>query len=156
MIVIQPFAKKLRDGKENPKNYPYWEEFLKLIKLHIPQEQIVQIGVEGEKQLVKDFRKNLSFKELCRLVRRATICISIDSFLQHLCWYLKKPCIVLWGQSDPKIFGHKENINLLKDRKYLREKQFDIWEYTDYNQTRYNADAFVSPEEVIWQLKQEL
>ena len=151
MILINPWARKLRNGEENPKNYPYWKELIGKLE----DNDIIQIGVEGEKPLVDDFRKNLSFKELCKLVNEAEICIGVDSFLQHLCWYLKKPCIVLWGQSDPAIFGHSENINILKDKKYLREKQFDLWEFTEYNQTRFNADAFVSPIEVIniWQIK---
>ena len=51
---------------------------------------------------------------------------------------------MLFGQSDPLIFGHPENINLLKDRKYLREQQFWWWE-----QCEYKEDAFVRPEEVI-------
>jgi hypothetical protein len=61
-----------------------------------------------------------------------------------LAWDIGKPGIVLWGQSDPLIFGHPENNNLLKDRKYLREKQFWWWEQCDYN-----AEAFVRPEEII-------
>ena len=56
MILIHPYAKPLKNGKENPKNYPYWEELISLI-----YEPIIQIGVEGEKHLVPDFRKNLSW-----------------------------------------------------------------------------------------------
>jgi hypothetical protein len=70
--------------------------------------------------------------------------IGVDSFFQHFCWDLGKPGIVIWGQSDPNIFGHPENINLLKDRKYLREKQFWLWE-----QAEYNEEAFVLPVAVL-------
>ena len=58
MILIAPYAKKLHNGRENPKNYPYWEELISLI-----DEPIVQIGVEGEQQLVPDFRKNLPISQ---------------------------------------------------------------------------------------------
>jgi hypothetical protein len=54
----------------------------------------------------------------------------------------------VFGQSDPNIFGHPENINLLKDRKYLREKQFWIWE-----QAEFIEEAFVTPDVVIDALK---
>ena len=59
MIIIHPFAKKLNNGKENPKNYPYWKELIEQI-----DEPIIQVGIEGEEQLVPDFRKNLSLLEL--------------------------------------------------------------------------------------------
>lgn len=139
MIIISPFSKKLRNGGENPKNYPYWKELISLI-----DEPIIQVGVDGENQLVSDFRKNLKIPQLIELIHECRTWISVDSFFQHLAWDVGKPGIVLWGQSDPIIFGHPENINLLKDRKYLRENQFWWWE-----QCEYRSDAFVKPEEVI-------
>ena len=139
MIIVAPYAQKLRNGKNNPKNYPCWPELISLIN-----EPIVQIGIEGEAKLVEDFRKNLPLNELKSLVLECRTWISVDSFFQHFAWDLNKPGIVLWGQSDPLIFGHPENTNLLKDRKYLREKQFWWWEQCDYN-----AEAFVKPEEII-------
>jgi ADP-heptose:LPS heptosyltransferase len=138
MIIIAPYAQKLRNGKNNPKNYPWWPELISLIN-----GPIVQIGIEGETQLVEDFRKNLPLDELKSLVLECRTWISVDSFFQHFAWDLNKPGIVLWGQSDPLIFGHPENTNLLKDRNYLREKQFWWWEQCDYN-----AEAFVKPEEI--------
>lgn len=142
MIIISPYSKKLRNGKTNPKNYPHWKELITLI-----DEPIVQIGIDGEDQLVDDFRKNLSLTDLTTLVNECRTWIGVDSFFQHFCWDLGKPGIVLWGQSDPNIFGHPENINMLKDRKYLREKQFWIWE-----QCEVRDDCWVSPEEVAKQL----
>jgi ADP-heptose:LPS heptosyltransferase len=139
MIIIAPYAQKLRNGNNNPKNYPWWPELISLIK-----EPIVQVGVEGETQLVDDFRKNLSLEELKSLVLECRTWISVDSFFQHFAWDLNKYGVVLWGQSDPLIFGHPENTNLLRERKYLREKQFWLWE-----QCEYNADAFMIPIEVI-------
>jgi ADP-heptose:LPS heptosyltransferase len=139
MIVISPYSKKLRNGKNNPKNYPYWKELVSLI-----EEPIIQVGVEEEEQLVDDFRKNLNLNELKTLVLQSRTWISVDSFFQHFCWDLDKPGIVLWGQSDPLIFGHSKNINLLKNRSYLREKQFWLWEQCDYKE-----DCFVKPKEVI-------
>lgn len=139
MIIISPYAQKLRNGKNNPKNYPYWKELITLI-----DEPIVQIGVEGEEQLVEDFRKNLCLLNLESLVNESRTWISVDSFFQHFCWDLGKPGIVLWGQSDPNIFGHPENINLLKGREYLRKHQFWMWEQCDYRD-----DCWVTPEEVL-------
>lgn len=144
MIIISPYAQKLSNGQENPKNYPYWDELISMI-----QEPIVQIGVTGEKALVDDFRTNLPFSDLTKLVNECRTWISVDSFFQHFCWDLGKPGVVIFSQSDPNIFGHKENVNLLKDRKYLRPNQFWLW-----TQTTYDIKAYVQPEEVwnkvIW------
>ena len=143
MIIIAPFARGMRTPKPHPKNYPHWKELVS----HI-DEEIIQVGVEGEEQLVEDFRKNLKMNELAALVNECKTWVAVDSFFQHFCWDLGKQGIVLWGQSDPNIFGHKENINLLKDRKYLREKQFWLWE-----QCEFNAEAFVEPDVVLKELK---
>lgn len=144
MIIIHPFARKMRNDKPHPKDYPYWKELIEQI-----DEDIIQVGVEGEEQLVKDFRKNRTLYELAALVTQCKTWISVDSFFQHFCWDLHKPGIVIFGQSDPNIFGHPENINLLKNRKYLREKQFWLWE-----QAEFNKDAFVEPKIVIESLKE--
>jgi ADP-heptose:LPS heptosyltransferase len=133
----------MRNGAKHPKNYPYWEEVLKHVN-----EPVIQVGVDGETQLVSDFRKNLPLYELEKLVKECKTWLSCDSFIQHFCWDLGKPGIVVFGQSDPNIFGHPENINLLKDRKYLREKQFWIWE-----QAEFIEEAFVTPDVVIDALK---
>lgn len=142
MIIISPYAQKLPTGQENPKNYPYWPELIAMIK-----EPIIQIGVAGEKALVDDFRTNLPFVELTKLVNESRTWIAVDSFFQHFCWDLNKPGVVIFSQSDPNIFGHKENINLLKDRKYLRPNQFWLW-----TQTQYNIEAYVPPEDVFRKL----
>lgn len=142
MILIHPFSKPLPNGDQNPKNYPYWKELIGLIK-----EPIIQVGVDGEYQLVDDFRKNLSITDLKGLIKECRTWISVDSFFQHLCWSVGKPGIVVWSITDPLIFGHPENINLLKDRSYLADNQF-IW----MSGQRYNPEAFVQPEEVLQNL----
>jgi ADP-heptose:LPS heptosyltransferase len=143
MIIISPYAKFMRNGEKHPKNYPYWEEVLSRINEHV-----IQVGVNGEHQLVDDFRKNLPLYELALLVKDCKTWVSVDSFFLQFCWDIGKQGVAVFGQSDPNIFGHPENINLLKDRKYLRDKQFWIWE-----QAEYNEDAFVSPDIVVNALK---
>lgn len=142
MIIIHPFAKPLQNGGVNPKNYPYWKELIALI-----DEPIIQVGVEGEEQLVSDFRKNLPLFQLKELLAQCRTWIAIDSFFQHLAWAEGKQGIVLWSVSDPNIYGHTENINLLKNRSYLASNQFLWWDYTPHN-----PEAFVKPEEVIYHL----
>ena len=139
MILISPYSKKLVNGKQNPKNYPCWKELIKLI-----DEPIIQVGIDGEEQLVPEFCKNLPIARLKELIAECRTWIGCDSFFQHLAWDCKKPGIVLWSVSDPLIYGHPENINLLKSRDYLANNQFLWWDFT-----KYNPDAFVKPKEVL-------
>lgn len=144
MILIAPHAKNMRNGQPHPKNYPWWREVISAI-----DEEIIQVGYPGEEALVENCKQGLPLTELAELVKECKTWMALDSFFQHFCWDIGKPGVVIFGQSDPVIFGHPENVNLLKDRKYLREKQFWLWE-----QCTFNADAFVSPDVVIDALKQ--
>jgi ADP-heptose:LPS heptosyltransferase len=139
VILIHPFAQMLRNNQVNPKNYPWWPELLE--RLDGP---IVQIGVEQEWRLAADIRLGLPLKEIRALLAECEFWISVDSFLPHLAHYLPKPGVVLWSKSDPDIFGYPENLNLLKDRRYLRAKQFRIWE-----EESYDPEAFLLVDAVV-------
>ena len=161
-VLISPFAQLLRNGKENPKNFPYWNELIyRLIDRGIDVIQIGSLkdtGINYEEIPPHDhmgsfeFKQNLKLKEIANLLKECDTWVSVDSFLQHLnqCW-VRKRGIVIFSQSDPRIFGYPTNNNLLKNRTYLREKQFWLWE-----QCEYNKDAFVTTEEVYKAILKEL
>ena len=118
-----------RGNVQNAKSYPYWEEFLKLAKDH----EIIEI------------KGLLPIKDIVTLIEGCDKWISIDSFLPHLCKYLKlKPGIVIWGKSDPLIFGYPENVNLVRDRKRLRPDQFRWWK-----DIKWDKDDFISADDLI-------
>ena len=120
---------------QTPKSYPYWNELIGLLTTQ--GHEIKQI---------KDAM--LPIPEIIAMVNHCDVWISIDSFLPHLVAYHNlKSGIVLWGKSDPLIFGHPTNTNLLKDRKYLRPDQFRWWRDVEYT-----PDAFVSPEVIIQEI----
>jgi ADP-heptose:LPS heptosyltransferase len=143
MILISPYAKALKNGKQNPKNYPYWQELLGLI-----DEPVIQVGIDDETQLTPDFRKNLSVNDLKVLIKQCRIWVSCDSFFQHLAWSEGKIGIVLWSVSDPLIYGHPENFNLLKSRDCLAPNQFLWWEETEHD-----VSKFTNAQEVLKFLK---
>lgn len=145
MILIHPFPAKIHDGLVNAKTYPWWSDLIRLLSTH----RIVQVGLEGEEQLVNDFRKNLKLKEISELIKQSYFWLSIDSFLPHLAHHVNKPGVVIWGVSDPLIYGYSENLNLLKDRKYLRKNQFGIW-----NEQSYVEDAFMKPGEIYEKIRE--
>ena len=141
-IIISPFSRPLRNGKRNPKEYPGWIEVIQLLK-HLGF-YVIQLGTPGEIQLTEDFRTGLKLKEIAELMKQCKTWISVDNFMPHFGALNKKPGTVLWGKSDPLIFGHEQNHNLLKNRSFLRANQFGIWEEEEYN-----PEVFVTPEEVI-------
>lgn len=132
----------MRNGQTHPKNYPFWPKLVEL--LLEGGHTLTQVGVEGEGQLVNDFRKGLSYKDFGELIRSYDTWIGVDSYGQHLAWSVGKPGIAIFGQSDPLIFGHDTNVNLLKDRSNLRQQQFWMWEQCDAR-----SDVWVTPEEVV-------
>lgn len=147
IAIIAPYAAKLRSGNTNPKNYPYWVELIRLLKDR--GFYVIQIGTEGEARLegANEFKVNLSFPELTELVwKDETLIFSVDSFFPHFCRSVGRACIVLWGKSDPNVFGYKENINILKSRKYLRSPH-DQWLY--WEKETFDPEVFVTAQEVV-------
>lgn len=137
--IISPFSRPLRNGKQNPKNYPYWKELIKLLPYHV-----IQIGVKGEDKLVKDCRFNLSIKELKALIKECDLWISVDTFLPHLAHHVGKSGVVIWGKSDPNIFGYLENKNVIINREKLRSNQFIFWENEVFDES-----VFPKPEQLL-------
>ena len=137
----------MRNGKEHPKNYTMWPELVAL--LEEAGHHLTQVGVSGEIKLVDNFIPDLTYTELCGRIASCDTWIGVDSYGQHLAWSVGKRGITIFGQSDPLIFGHSQNINLLKDRKYLRSQQFWLWEQCDAD-----PDVWVEPAVVVEALNQ--
>jgi len=115
-------------NKQTAKSYPHWDRLTTLLAGH---------NIKGVVGILKE-------QEIIDLINWCDVWASIDSFLPHLVKYRKlKPGIVLWGKSDPLIFGYPENKNLLKDRKYLKGQQFKWWIDEPIDPT-----VFVEPEEI--------
>lgn len=142
-IIISPFSQKLRNGKENPKNYPfeYWSDVVDVLQ---KDHEIIQVGVKGEPQLVPEFYTNLKMKALKEILDGADTFISVDNFFPHFAHHYGKRGIVIFSRSNPEIYGYPENINLLKSREHLRPDQFGLWE-----SVLYIKDAFIDPKEVV-------
>jgi ADP-heptose:LPS heptosyltransferase len=146
MLLFAPFAARAPSlkGQPSPKDYPYHGQLVSLMG----EYDIVQVGGTEDEQIVPDFRTNLSFQELGDLILQSETGICVDSFLQHYYWFLGRRAVVLFSVSDPLIFGHSENLNLLVDRRFLRRNQFDLYYLNDYK-----PEAFSPPEQVIEALK---
>lgn len=148
-IIIAPFSKKLPSGKRCAKDLPiyYWNQIIKMLKLD--NHSLIQVGGKDDKQLLEDCRLGLNESELKKLIESCDFFITVDSYFQHLAWYYNKKGIVIFSKSDPKLFGHKENFNILKDESYLRKEQFAFW-----HDEPYDIDAFLEPEEIYEKIKE--
>lgn len=147
MILIHAVGTRQKNGDVNAKTYPYWPELLKLLRPRFGE--VTQVGIKGDQQLVKNFKANLSIAELTELLQQSDLWVSIDSFLPHLAHHCAKPGVVLWGPSDPLIYGYPENLNLLKDRSLLRKDQFGIWDGYPFD-----PRAFVEAREAANQIEE--
>jgi hypothetical protein len=143
-IIISPFSRAA-------KNYPYWNEFVNLMLQQNNNFKLIQIGKAGEPQIqgIHEYFWNLPFATIEKMIRECKLWISVDNFLPHLvnCMEAVIPGVVIWGISDPKLFGYDYNTNILKSKIFLRLDQFNSW-----NGIELNKDAFVSPESLAEQV----
>ena len=95
--------------------------------------------------------RDLPLLDLYRLLGACANWISVDNFFHHMAWTRKKPGVVIWGPSDPLIFGHPENTNILVSRKNLREQQFWLW-----SQDVWRPEIFPDPKSVLAAVKTTL
>ena len=132
-ILIAPYSTKLPNGKTNPKNYPYWQQLVDLLRSD--GHEIHQIGRKDEKILWGvNFHPDKSFSELRKLLLECDTFISVDSFFPHFAHVHNCHGFVLFGPSDPNIFGYEENVNIYKHTRYFRPDQFGLWTECEFDE----------------------
>jgi len=151
-IIIAPYPARMRDGSRSAKSYPYWVELIAMLKAN--SHEVVQIGVTGEDRLdgVDAFLTNAPFSVLREVIDGADTWVSVDSWLPHFCnAYGLKRGVVLWGKSNPAIWGYEGNENLFQSVSNFRSFQFQQWEGEPYD-----ATVFVHPRQVVWAVERVL
>ncbi len=144
-ILFCPFSRLLRNGKTNAKNYPWWGEVVhELSKNHV----VTQIGSPGEPEIEGVSRAYLGFplESVKKMVKDHHMILSVDNFLPHFANLYDKGGVVIFGRSDPNIFGYDHNVNILLNREYLRKDQFQIWEIVEYSDRIWPSSDFVVKE----------
>jgi len=154
-IIISPYSRKLRNGKNNAKNYPYWQDLINLLRQS--EFEVIQIGNNDETKFenCNDYQFNLNLTDLKKLSLECDSFFSVDNFYPHFCNLFHKRGVVIFSLSDPLIFGYKDNLNILKSKQYLRKNQFDIWESVQYNEFAFFPASiiFKSSEDFLNKLK---
>lgn len=142
-VLLSLFSRNLRTEKTNPKNYPFSVELVNQLKK--AGFYTVQVKISVDQQLpVDEVHSDLATKALALVIKDCDTFVCVDNFIQHYATFLGKRGVVIFSRSDPKIFGHPTNTNLLKGRQYLRDRQFATWEEDEFVK-----ESFVSPEVVV-------
>lgn len=129
-ILLSPYSRKLLNGKVNPKNYLYFPFVISKIRAKYPEARFVHVGTSDREQFpgTAEHLVDLPMWELKKRLDSCFTWISVDNFFHHFAAYYGKMGIAIFTVSDPNIFGHPINYNLLKDRLYLRKRQYQLWE----------------------------
>ena len=145
-IIISPYSR----GPGNAKNYPFWPELCELLTKNY---KLIQVG-KGDEQRINlgigapiSYKFDLPLPEVEKLLAEAGFFIAVDNMLHHMAHYLSVPGIVLWGPSDPELFGYKDQVNIIKDRSLLRKDQFGFYK-GDYK-WEHATTGWYPPEVVI-------
>lgn len=122
-IVLHPWPRLLPNAAPNPKVWPYWGRFVRILRRNLLSRiegawEIVQIGEGFDSQLDVDrLALGLPWEDLIEEVRGAAAFVSIDSFLPHMVHALglKVPGVVVWTVTPPSVFGYPEFQNVTAD-----------------------------------------
>ena len=129
-------------AEDSAKSYPYMQELCDILA---KDYRLIQIGVGKERRLNNcEHRFDMPLKDVELALKCAGFFLSIDNFLHHAAHYFGVPGIVIFGPSDPEIFGYKDQVNIIKDRSLLRKDQFGFY-FVDYK-WEHSAIGWYPPE----------
>ena len=133
-MLIEPHI-LISSGTHKAKCYPYWDELAYI--LTNKGYHITQLGIGDQKRICAgignpniDYVWDKPLKEVEDVVRQVGDFVAIDNFLHHLAHQLGVRGAVIYGPSDPRLFGYSDQINIIKKYEYLRKDQLGF--YRDY------------------------
>jgi ADP-heptose:LPS heptosyltransferase len=91
------------------------EDWKKLVSLLTKSFDVVQVGGKDEEPIegVTTYLMGVtSVRQTMALLKTSLTYISVDSFISHAGAAVKKSGVVLFGRSNPFIFGHDLNTNI--------------------------------------------
>ena len=111
------------------RNYKEGQQVVNLLREALPDVNIIVFGHDNEQEPLLNTMAFNNFGGIPKFVDKhdfmilAKYCLSficIDSSLQHMCSNrtFNKKGVVLWGTSNPEMFGYENNVNLLSEYPY--------------------------------------
>jgi hypothetical protein len=103
-VLVSPFS----DSPRKVMSLGRWEALLELLKGE--DRLFIQVGRSGEPHVrgAYSIAGLTSPRQILSLVARADLVIGHDSFLMHAAHLHRKPAIILWGPTDPAVYGYDE------------------------------------------------
>jgi len=148
ILIVAPYPARIPNGKKNCKEYPWWNELTSLIKEKTDYVIYQFVSLEEKKLSHIDYYIDTFNKlwEQEKLIKSCTCWISVDNYFHHFMNVIDsgKKGIVLWGKTDPLIYGYPGNVNMLKDRANLRKQKFSVLGIEDFD-----PKVFYRPTEVL-------
>lgn len=111
------------DNKVPAKEYSYWGDAIKLLKPHLGDIKIVQVGALGEKTIdgVDDHLPTNSLKQLFYIIKNSMGHIGIDSVPVHIASSYDKPIVALYAHTFPStcqpLWNKKSKTKLLESHR---------------------------------------
>lgn len=143
-IIVAPYSRSRKDGKRNPKNYPWWQLLLEELASDRHELTVITYGEEEHINVAAKTYTPGRLYSVESLLESHDMFMSVDNYMQHMAHFLGVRGVVMYGPSDPRIFGYKENLNLYEDEKFFRPHQFQTWDECDFSE-----DAFMRPEKAL-------
>ena len=139
IILIHPGSSKLSKEKNIIKSYDNWAELIKrlqetdkytiLLAGGPDDKEVIENIVQNtsEKNFVNLFGKTKNIKQLVKIMKKADLCICIDSAPMHIAVGLKKKLIAIFGPTDEKKLLPKDKLfipitNVVRCRPCLWDK----------------------------------
>lgn len=108
-VIINPTS---RSSANHEWEINKWEELVKIMS----GITFIQLGLEDERSITGtiDLRGKCSLRHSIALVKYAVAFTGVDSFLGHVAAATGTPAVILFGDSNPEVWGHESNINIYK------------------------------------------
>jgi len=119
-----------------------------------------QVGISGEEKIegCDSYLFDIDYRNVIAILDRCATWIGVDSFLSHAGHAIGKPGIVLFGPSDPKIFGHNTNLNIYHSNSCLhksclkgREAKFQ-WLSHEFDCESHECMKSITADEIVAEL----
>jgi hypothetical protein len=99
-----------------------WRVILTALLNDTPHDFVILTADRSQKEYLNidqririyDYKLDTSsdFLRLLSLVHGARAVLAVDTGPAHVAGHITKPCVVLWGPSNPVYYGHRNNINV--------------------------------------------
>lgn len=108
-VAINPTS---RTTKNQEWEIEYWKDLIK----RMPDVTFIQLGLKDEEYIegAVDFRGKVSLRMSVALLKQMKGFVGVETFLGHASAAVEVPAVILFGPSNPEIWGYSENVNLYK------------------------------------------